>query len=149
MAQLKKRLERLENGGGKFGDVMDLIRKGKYYDDLTEAQKVRYCLYRYGTDHNPDEYLDKHFGHLFPDSPRFDPHFQLERKPRPMTPAELEQEAQEVQNIVQEITDKYNSPEETAKRRARYEELQRIGKLREAAYKAGRSMDEHPLPWEK
>ena len=40
----------------------------------------------------------------------------------------------------------YMSPEETAKRKANYEELQKIGEQRKAAFYKGESMP--PLPWE-
>lgn len=58
------------------------------------------------------------------------------------------QAQEEVKAIVDALTEKYNSPEEVAKRKAEYDELRRIGKLREQAFKRGEDMNQYPLPWE-
>jgi len=69
----------------------------------------------------------------------------MEPDPRP-----LSVKVNELEAYFAEIEAKYNSPEEEAKRRAEYEELQRIGELRRMDCLCGRDMDEcHPLPWQK
>lgn len=54
----------------------------------------------------------------------------------------------EVEALVREIDERDNSPEERKKRRAWYEKLQEIGRLRREAYYRGEDMDAvAPLPW--
>lgn len=65
-------------------------------------------------------------------------------------PRPLSVKVNELEAYFAELEAKYNSPEEEAKRRAEYEELQRIGELRRMDCLCGRDMDEcHPLPWQK
>lgn len=65
-------------------------------------------------------------------------------------PRPLPVKVNELEAYFAEIEAKYNSPEEEAKRRAEYEELQRIGELRRMDFYCGRDMDKcHPLPWQK
>lgn len=59
------------------------------------------------------------------------------------------QAQEEVKAIVDALTERYNSPEEKAKRKAEYEEICRIGELRREAFRRGEDMDQYPLPWEK
>ena len=55
----------------------------------------------------------------------------------------------ELERAFQSMVEEYNSPEGKARRRAEYEELQRIGELRRRDFECGRNMDEcHPLPWQ-
>lgn len=64
------------------------------------------------------------------------------------TPAQLRQNIAEVERLMDQILQEYNSPEEVAKRQAEEEELRRIGELRRQDFYAGRDMDKcHPLPW--
>lgn len=79
-----KRLERKANIGC-FADVLSWIRAGRFYDELTEEEQKRYCLYQYGEgiEEPPDGYFSKVFG--LP----FDYHFRLEYKKKPLTEAEI------------------------------------------------------------
>lgn len=52
----------------------------------------------------------------------------------------------EVEKIVEQMKKEYNSPEAVAQRQREYEELQRIGEKRKAAFYRGESMDQYPLP---
>ena len=62
----------------------------------------------------------------------------------------LSEKVDELQAAFAEMQEQYNSPEEEAKRKAEYEELQRIGELRRMDFYCGRDMDEcHPLPWQR
>ena len=48
---IKARLKRLEDAAGSislYPDVVQLIKNGVYYDQLTDDQKDRYVQYRYG-----------------------------------------------------------------------------------------------------
>ena len=59
------------------------------------------------------------------------------------------QASREVETMVNALDEKYNSPEEVAKRKAFYDEVCRIGELRRQAFERGESMEQYPLPWEK
>ena len=62
----------------------------------------------------------------------------------------LSEKVDELQAAFAEMQEQYNSPEEVAKRKAEYEQLQRVGQLRRTDCLCGRDMDEcHPLPWQK
>lgn len=62
----------------------------------------------------------------------------------------LSEKVDELQAAFAEMQEQYNSPEEVAKRKAEYEELQRIGELRRMDCLCGRDMDKcHPLPWQR
>ena len=58
-------------------------------------------------------------------------------------------EQNELEKIMNDAIQEYNSPEAIAQRQAEYEELQRIGELRRIDFQCGRDMDKcHPLPWQ-
>jgi hypothetical protein len=140
-----KRLERKANSG-VFVDVLAWVRAGRFYDELTEAEQVRYCQYRYGDEHTepPEQYLST----VFPGM-QFDPHFQLEYKPKPPTEKEFRENVAFIQEYMQKRQDEYNSPEAQEQRKREYEELQEIGRKRREAFYAGIPMDTYPLPWDK
>lgn len=80
-----KRLERKVNSGD-YLDVIVWIRAGRFYDELSKEEQIRYCQYRYGEQFTepPEQYFSnvfKGFG--------FDPHFKLEYKPKPPTEKEI------------------------------------------------------------
>ena len=141
MANIKLRLNRLEGVEGDYGDVMALIRAGKYYNDLNEAEKRRYCLYRYSDTQHIDELICELTG------ADMDEHILLTRKPAPTTRDEFLKIVAEVEEIM--LYGDYNSPEAKAKREADYERIREIGRKREADYKRGESMSQRPLPWER
>lgn len=70
---------------------------------------------------------------------------EAEKYNRPLITKEA---VEEVKKILEELEKEYNSPEAEAKRKAEYEEVCRIGKLREGAFSRGEPMDKYPLPWE-
>ena len=141
------RLKRLENKAyiGCFADVLSLIRAGRYYDELTQEEQNRYCMYRYGENvtEPPEQYLSTVFKG-FP----FDAHFRLEYKPKPLTASEIAQNIKEIDSYMQHRQEEFNSPEACEKRRKDYEELQEIGRKRKEAFYAGIPMDTYPLPWD-
>ena len=53
----------------------------------------------------------------------------------------------EVERIIDEIIEEYNSEQEKQKRAAEYKEIQRIGELRKQAFLNGENMDKYPLPF--
>ena len=128
------------HAGEDLGIVAGLLSRGAYYDECTDEEKNAYCAY-YGTER---EALEEVNGFILGTL-----HFQLERKPKPPTEAQFRERVREVEELVQAMTDEYNSPEAKAKREAEYQEMHRIGALRKAAYDRGEPMDAYPLPWEK
>lgn len=98
---VKNRLNRIERqaSGGPYADVLQMIRKGLYFDELTPEQQKRYCHYRYGErfDSVPEIYLGKLF-----DLP-YNEHFLLERRPPPPTQEEMRERIAEVERIMNEI----------------------------------------------
>ena len=85
----KTRLKRLEHKAiaEGFSDVLSWIHAGRFYDELTEEERKRYCQYQYGEgiEEPPDGYFSKVFG--LP----FDYHFRLEYKKKPLTEAEIKE----------------------------------------------------------
>lgn len=120
------------------------IDAGLFYDDLTPAEQERYSFYRW----NMAEPPDKLFSEVLPEL-EYSPHFQLDRKPPPATPAEIAANMAELDALMQKSIEEYNAPEAVAKREAEYKELCRIGELRRQAFYSGRPMSDYPLPWEK
>ncbi len=54
----------------------------------------------------------------------------------------------DVTQFVDACKRQYNSEEQTTEREEWYNEIHRIGKLREAAFKRGEPMDNYPLPFD-
>ena len=123
--------------------VLQLIDAGKYYDELTEEEKAAYNRYR-GFDAG-FEALNAAYAAAMGIDPA-EVRTKLERKP---TPEEQAAMREELDALVKAEVERYNSPEEVAKRKAWYEEVQRIGELRRMDCLCGRDMDKcHPLPWQ-
>ena len=74
--------------------------------------------------------------------------FPLTKRERPPTPEEHTQTVKEMEMLMKEIQDEYNSPEEEKKREEEYQRAREIGRLRQQAYERGESMDKYPLPWQ-
>lgn len=119
--------------------VADIIRAGRYYDELTIQEQNEVIAY-YGTDRDTFETV---YGGVFND---YSLHFQIEKRtPVPRTKKELEKAHEAIAAAMEESIAAYNSPEAIAQREAEYQELQRLGRLRASC--AG-DMDEiYPLPW--
>ena len=98
---VRQRLRRLEKGTGTpFADVLGWIRQGKYYDELTPAERQRYCDYR-GSDRLGFEQVEGYFcGGL---------HVRLKRNPAPPTSAELEERQQYVERWYREAKEEYKT----------------------------------------
>ena len=146
LTQRIKRLERLQST--VYGDVLEAIKAGLYYDEIPPELQEQYAEYRYSVDKENFEaclLLFKREDETEAEAL----HFPLERKPKPPTPEELEARRKEIETAMDEIQREYNSPEEIAKREAWYQEVQRIGELRRNAFLNGESMEAYPLPWEK
>jgi hypothetical protein len=141
--ELKRRIDRLFSGSNaELHHVLQLIDSGKYYDELTEEEKAAYNQYRgFGAGF---EALNAAYAATMGIDPA-DVRTKLERNP---TPAEQAAMREDLERYMRESVERYNSPEEVAKRKAEYEELQRIGELRRMDCLCGRDMDKcHPLPW--
>ena len=138
-----KRMEARLNGttAGNLGRLAGLIAQGAFYDELTEDEKDAYCSYREFNREAMETVEKMVTGTL---------HFQVERKPRPLTDAEYKERVEEVKAYMKKATEEFNSEEAKRKREAEYQELQRLGELRRNDFYCGRDMDkEHPLPWQE
>ena len=60
----------------------------------------------------------------------------------------LQSSFKEMEMLMKEIQDEYNSPEETKKREEEYQRIQEIGRLRKQAFERGEDMSAYPLPWQ-
>ena len=138
--ELNRRIDRLYKGSDVH--VLQLIDSGKYYDELTEEEKAAYCRYR----GFPAGY--ETLNAAYAAAMGIDPaevRTKLERNPAPEEQAAMRED---LDKYMKAAAERYNSPEEVAKRKAEYEELLRIGELRRMDFYAGRDMDKcHPLPW--
>ena len=77
----EKRLERLESRPAQqWSDVCCWVCQGRFYDELDEEQRARYCAYR-GVDRTALEEVEHAVSGTL--------HFKLERKPEPPTPSKL------------------------------------------------------------
>ena len=145
MKDTLRRIDRLCNGSdAELQHVLKLIDSGAYYDELTEEEQAAYNRYR-GFDAS-----FKALNEAYAAAMGIDPaemRTKLERNP---TPAEQQAMREDLDRIMQEEVERFNSPEEVAKRKAEYEEIQRIGELRRMDFYSGRDMDKcHPLPWQR
>ena len=146
LSEVKRRLRKFQKEARQAGEitpvVADIIREGRYYDELTPREKAEVAAY-WGTDRDTFEVVH---GGIFNN---FSLHFRIERKPQPpRTKAEREKIDNEIREVWDKVTAEYNSPEAIAQREAEYQELQRLGELRRMDFLCGRDMDkEHPLPW--
>lgn len=143
LASLKNRIRKAQantHAGEDLGIVAAAISRGAFYDECTDEEKNAYCAY-YGTERQALEEVNGFIlGSL---------HFKLERKPKPPTEAQFRERVREVEALVLSMEEEYNTPEAKAKREAEYQELQRIGAQRKAAYDRGEPMSNYPLPWER
>lgn len=128
------------HAGEDLGIVAAAISRGAFYDELTDEEKNAYCAYLGSERHALEEVNGFILGTL---------HFPVERKEKPLTEAQFRERVEEVEALVMGYKDEYNAPEARAKREAEYQEIQRIGALRAAAFQRGEPMDKYPLPWEK
>lgn len=138
--ELNRRIDRLYKGSDVH--VLQLIDSGKYYDELTEEEKAAYCRYRgFSAGY---EALNAAYAAAMGIDPA-EVRTKLERNPAPEEQAAMRED---LDKYMKAAAERYNSPEEVAKRKAEYEELLRIGELRRMDFYAGRDMDKcHPLPW--
>ena len=97
---VRQRLRRLEKGTGTpFADVLGWIRAGRYYDELSDSQKERYCLYR-DCDRLGLEQVNGYFNGL---------HFRLERNPAPPTPTQHAETVKELEEWFRQAQAEFNA----------------------------------------
>ena len=146
LSEVKRRLRKFQKETREAQEltpvVADIIREGRYYDELTPQEKEEVAGY-WGTDRDTFEVVH---GGIFNN---YSLHFRIERKPQPpRNRKELNERIEEIRAAFEEEVAEYNSPEAIAQREAEYQELQRLGELRAMDFYAGKDMDkEHPLPW--
>lgn len=91
MKNYDKRLKKLEsNPAQQWRDVRCLICQGRYYDELSDEQQMRYCEYR-GIERNAFEEVETAVSGSL--------HFRLEPKPDPPTPSKLREIIKQLQTI--------------------------------------------------
>lgn len=162
MKSIEKRLSMLE--GANLSDaviVESWIRAGRFYDELTTAEKELYKKYKESWGGGDIDYAAAYLSEAFAkaaemegEAPEPPPergyyHYRLTKRKRPPTPEEHAARVKEVEQILLDLKEEYNSPEAKAQREAEYRELQEIGELRGQAFARGEPMDSIPLPWQK
>lgn len=145
-----QRLKNLEKSQhGDFADIVELIRKGTCYNELTEVQRERYKMYRESLGGVADDIAAAELDIMFNETPKEQAYnFKLSTRKRPLTEAQFRERVEEVEALMQQAIEEYNSPEAKAERQREYEELQRIGAQRAAAFNRGEDFSKYPLPWE-
>ena len=100
IVNIERRLNRLEaRHSQSFTDVLSWIRAGRYYDELNDAEKERYCLYR-NSDRMGLEQVCGYFVGL---------HFQLEHNPTPPTPTQHAETVKELEEWFRQAQAEYNA----------------------------------------
>ena len=100
MPNIKARLNRLEaRHNQSFADVLSWIRAGRYYDELSDSEKERYCLYS-NSDRLGLEQVNSYFNGL---------HFQLERNPIPPTPTQHAEIVKEIEEWFRQAQEEFNA----------------------------------------
>ena len=89
---VRNRLKRLEDASeGKYAEIIQLIKSGAFYDEISDIQKEGYCAY-HGFDRQTFEDVSTVMLETM--------HFKLELKPPKMTP---EEERKHVAEVSKEI----------------------------------------------
>lgn len=98
----KQRLMKLEKGSSQdFSEIRTLIRKGTFYDELTETQKADYEKYKCSLGGVAVDIASAELDILFNDTPRSEAfHFKLSKRQPPPTREELAERIEEVQEIL-------------------------------------------------
>lgn len=99
-ASVNKRLKSLEkktSSANNYRDIINLIKAGAFYDEISELEQIRYCEYQ-GFEKNVIEQVYKS---VFEENA--EPlHFNLELRPKPLSEEELKKRIDEVEKIVKE-----------------------------------------------
>ena len=97
---LKNRLKKIE--GKARGDVppqvAEWIDSKMFFDELTAAQRLAYCRYRWNTSEPPDKW----FVGIMPGF-EYTEHFQLDRRPQPPTLEEMNEIQAEVAAFMESL----------------------------------------------
>ena len=145
-----KRLERRikQTDGDPNGTVLEWIRQRRRYNELTDDEREQYKRYKESIGGVADDIAVAELKIMFsiPEDEAYS--FPLSKRQRPPTPEEHTQTVKEMEMLMKEIQDEYNSPEETKKREEEYQRIQEIGRLRKQAFERGEDMSAYPLPWQ-
>lgn len=93
-----KRLERNATSGGDFADVLSWIRAGRFYDELDDSQKEKYCAYQGFPRKGMEDVENLIRGNL---------HIALEYKPKPLTEDEIKARIEEISAYMKERTESH------------------------------------------
>ena len=114
MKSIEKRLSLLEDV--HLSDIFMVekwVRAGRFYDELTDEEKELYQKYRESLGGVADDLAGARLEIWFNDTPpEIAFHFPLTHRKRPPTQEELARRAQEVQNILNDLKEKYEDIEE-------------------------------------
>ena len=114
MRSFEKRLSMLE--GANLSDIAIVerwVRAGRFYDELTDAEKELYQKYRESLGGGADDIAGAHLKIWFNDTPpEIAFHFPLSRRKRPPTQEELAKRVQEVQKIFDDLKNDYDDNKE-------------------------------------
>ena len=148
--QLKRLEKRLKGDGDPDGKVLEWIRQGRRYNELTDEEKAAYIKYKESLGSGARDVAIAKLKIMLSDLTEDEAfNFRLTKRERPPTPEEHAQTVKEMERLMKEIQDEYNSPEEEKKREEEYQRAREIGRLRQQAYERGESMDKYPLPWQE
>lgn len=106
MASYKRELEQIrrkirEKNSADYKDIVELINQGKYYDELSEEQQIRYKAYKESLGGCANDVSCAELEVEFMDIPKEQAfHFQLSKRQKPPTNEELAQIIAEVQEIL-------------------------------------------------
>ena len=135
--QLKRLEKRLKSDGDPDGKVLEWIRQGRLYSELTDDEREQYKRYKASLGSGANDVAAAELKIMFsiPEDEAY--RFQLTKRQRPPTPEEHAQTVKEMERLMKEIQDEYNSPEEEKKREEEYQRAREIGRLRQQAYERG------------
>lgn len=148
LKSLERRIKRTD--GDPDGKVLEWIRQGRRYNELTDDERAAYIKYKESLGGGARDVSIAKLKIMLSDLTEDEAYnFPLTKRERPPTPEEHAQTVKEMEMLMKEIQDEYNSPEETKKREEKYQQAQEIGRLRKQAFERGEDMDKlFPLPWQ-
>lgn len=114
MSKYEARINRVESAVNMSPDMslsINLINRGAYYDELTEAEKDAYIRYLGFDDREVWESVERTVLESLGEFDESFLHFRLTPKPKPPTAEEHRRNVAEVEQFVNTAIDEYNSPE--------------------------------------
>lgn len=99
LEQIRRKIRQKYSADNK--DIVELINQGKYYDELSEEQQIKYQEYKKSLGGVADDVSCAELEVEFMDAPEQTAfHFQLSKRQKPPTREELDKKIAEVQQIL-------------------------------------------------